>query len=343
MAGIGFELRKLASRDDLLGIVASLTHASIITAGPWLMSILALSGIDLLGSILVDVEKLRLFRMVTIYNFAFTLVSAGPLIIVATRWLADRIYDKKVEQAPGMLLTGMALLIVVQAPIVIYFYGVAADLKPAERVAAIVNYFLIASIWYVGLFLTALRDYGAITMGFAMGMAAAFAFTLLFGHAFGVAGMLTGFSVGIAVILYFQAARIFAEFPYRLTRPFAFLKGFFVYWELALSAFLYNLAIWIDKWLMWTVPGHEIVAGVMISYPLYDSAMFLAYVTVIPAIAIFVLAIETDFYEHYQAFYRNISGHGPLRQLESGHSAILVSLGRGLRNVVVFQGCLTCS
>ena len=49
MAGIGFELRKLARRDDLMGVVASLAHASVVSTGPWIMTILALASIDVFG------------------------------------------------------------------------------------------------------------------------------------------------------------------------------------------------------------------------------------------------------------------------------------------------------
>jgi len=69
--------------------------------------------------------------------------------------------------------------------------------------------------------------------------------------------------------------------------------------------------------------------------------MFLAYLTVVPAIAVFMLSIETDFFEKYQNFYKDVAGHAPWRKLRQDHEEILGSLSRGLRNVVVLQGCIT--
>jgi uncharacterized membrane protein len=340
MAGIGFELRKLARSDDLIGVVASFTHASVVSTGPWIMTILALASIDMIGIRWLQQEEMALFRIIIIYNFCFSLVAAGPLIMIATRYLADRIYEKRVHETPGMLIGGFVLLML-QLPLIIWFYGFYAALDPAVRVAAMINYFVITFIWFVGLFLSALRDFRSITLGFAVGMSAAFGLTLLLGRSWGAAGMLTGFSLGLSLLLAIQVARIFVEFPYGFQKPFAFLKAARKYWELALAALFYNLAVWVDKWIMWTLPDRDEIAAVMVSYPLYDSTMFLAYLTVVPAIAVFLLSIETDFFERYQTFYKDVSSHAPWRKLTEDHEEIMASLGRGLRNITVFQGCIT--
>ena len=62
MAGIGFELRKLARRDDLMGVVASLTHASVVSTGPWIMTVLALGAIDIIGLNWLDQEEMKIGR-----------------------------------------------------------------------------------------------------------------------------------------------------------------------------------------------------------------------------------------------------------------------------------------
>ena len=340
MAGIGFELRKLARRDDLMGVVASLTHASVVSTGPWIMTVMALAALDIIGGRWLDPEEMKVFRIIVIYNFAFSLVAAGPLMMIATRYLADRIYEKRVTETPGMMVGGFMVLLI-QMPIAIWFYGILAALDPAVRIAAIANYFVISFIWYVGIFLSALRDFRSITIGFAIGMSSAFTFSVLLGERWGAAGMLTGFSLGLALLLSLQVARVLVEFPYGFVRPFAFLAAARKYWELTLGALFYNLAVWVDKWIMWTLPDRDEIAAVLISYPLYDSTMFLAYMTVIPAIAVFVLSVETDFFERYQNFYKDVSGHAPWRKLGEDHQEILASLSRGLRNVVVFQGCIT--
>ncbi len=43
MAGIGFELNKLARRDDLMGIAGAYLHSAFAIAGPWLFTVVALA------------------------------------------------------------------------------------------------------------------------------------------------------------------------------------------------------------------------------------------------------------------------------------------------------------
>src|SRR4051812_27868089 len=105
MAGIGFELRKLARRDDLLGLVESYAHSALASTGPWLFTILSLSGVVMFGSRFISYEEMTQFRLVIIYNFAFSLMISAPIAMVSMRHLADSIYAKKVDDSPSVLLT----------------------------------------------------------------------------------------------------------------------------------------------------------------------------------------------------------------------------------------------
>ena len=53
---------------------------------------------------------------------------------------------------------------------VIPFYLFFIELNLLVQLAAIANYFLIAGIWVVSIFLTAMKDFKAITRAFATGM-----------------------------------------------------------------------------------------------------------------------------------------------------------------------------
>ena len=39
MAGIGFELRKILKRDNLLSLLQAYSYAAVISSGPWILSI----------------------------------------------------------------------------------------------------------------------------------------------------------------------------------------------------------------------------------------------------------------------------------------------------------------
>lgn len=341
MAGIGFTLRRLVRRDDLLGVVQGYVYSALVSTGPWLFTILALGTIALVSGYAVSFREVSVFRLIVIYNFAFSLVFTAPVYMVSTRYLADLIYAKDVHLAPGMLVGALAFAGATQAPLVIPFYFFVADLSDTVALAAVVHYFLVMGLWVASVFLSALKAYAVITRAFAVGLGVALALTGLLAAYAGVAGMLVGFSGGLAVILFSLAARVLAEYPYPLQSPFAFLAYFRAYWELALGGFIYNSAIWVDKWIMWFSDRARFLVPGMPSYPDYDSAMFLAYLSIIPSMAMFMVSLETSFFEKYIRFFREIQGHASLRRIRRNLGAMLQTFESSSRNLVVLQGAIS--
>jgi uncharacterized membrane protein len=343
MAGIGFALRKLTRRDDLMGIAQGYGHSAITAAGPWILTIISVSSIVLFGSRSVPVEDLNTFRLIVIYNFAFSLVFAGPVVMIATRFLADAIYSKNVASAPGLLIGGLSIVFVLQSIPATIFYFFYVDLEMGTRMIAAANFYIVAGIWLVSVFLTALKDYNGITLTFAVGMTIGLTSAALLAPIWGLTGMLLGFSLGLAMILFMIVARMLAEYRHPVTQPFLFRSYFRKYWELAASGLVYNLGIWVDKWVMWTAPEAILLKSNLISYPNYDSAMFLAYLTIVPSMAAFILAIETDFFEEYLHFYRDIQKHATFAVIEANHQRIVNSILRGARNFLILQSAVCVS
>ena len=104
MAGIGFVIRKLVRKDNLTGLFTGFLFSTIITAGPWLFTILALGSITLFGQNFSTLDEINDFRLCIIYNFSGSLVFSGPLTIIVTRFIADKIYMKDVHEVPGVLV-----------------------------------------------------------------------------------------------------------------------------------------------------------------------------------------------------------------------------------------------
>lgn len=340
MAGIGFVLRRLTRRDDILGMVQGYTYSAIVSSGPWLFTVLALAGISLLAGFQVEGDAVDLFRLVVNYNFAFSLVLSGPILMVQTRYLADRIFLRNVEDAPSMYIATLALMFVLHAVVVVPFYGFYARLLPAERVAAIVNFYLIDGIWLAAVFLSALKDYRPIAMAFGGGMAVAFAGAILLAGRYGAAGMITGFSLGLAIILFVLTARIFAEYPYPPRRPWGFVAYFRSYWQLAVIGFVSNAAIWVDKWVMWFAPEADHTSHGLVNYPAYDGAMFLAYLSIVPVMAVFIVSVETEFFDHYKRYFTEIQAHAAYDRIRQNQRAIIQSLTQASRNLMVLQGTI---
>ena len=338
MAGIGFELNKLARRDDLMGITGAYLNSAFAIAGPWLFTVVALAFITYLygGS---GGEELLNFRGVIVYNFSFSLALSAPVYTIMTRYLADQIHVKNVTSIPTAMLESMMLVFLFNILLAIFFYGIYFHMTLALRLAGFANMFLIAAVWLLSVYLTALKDFAAVTWTFIIGMTVAVVCAVYLGdrHA---AGMVAGFDVGLAVIVFTLAARIFAEYPYHLVQGLALKPYWEKYWEIAVGGFFFNCALWVDKWIMWYAPEATVLDTKMRFFPDYDSAMFLAAMTILPTIALFVFSIETDFFHHYRRFYGNILAHASLRRIRQFHEKIMDSITEGVRNLVLLQGVM---
>jgi uncharacterized membrane protein len=341
MAGIGFALRKLVRQDDLIGIIQGYGHSTLVATGPWLLTVISLGSISFFTAGIATTGDLIAFRLIVIYNFAFSLVLTGPVMMVATRYLADMIYLKKVDGAVGMFLGALAFSYGTQLVIIAPFYLAYVEVDLGVRFLAIFNYLIITGIWLVSVFLTALKDYAAITRAYGVGMLVAALAAVVLSYDWGTAGLLVGFTLGLAIILFWLIARVFIEYPYTVKDPFGFVSYFRRYWELALVGLMQGAAIWVDKWIMWFSPEREVLPTGFISYPFYDTASFMAYLTVVPAIAGFVVSVETGFFEKYLRFYRDIQRHATLGQIIDNQRALVTAVLRGLRNLVIMQGSIT--
>jgi len=344
MAGIGFELRRLVRADGFSTNLRGMASATVISSGPWLVTCLALAAVQMLGRHYVDVDQMRRFSILIIYNFSFSLVISGPIVLVVTRCLADAIYAKDVRDLSGLFLGALALLFGVTAVVGVPLYGFLIDLTMAERLVALAGLFLMCGIWLVATFLSALRSYGVINATFAIGMVGAVVGAAALSPQLGSLGLLAGFTLGLALIFFTLVARILAEFPGSGGPSLRFMSAFRTYWELALVGLLYNLAIWVDKWIMWFAPGAISPGQGLFSHPTYESAMFLSYLSVVPSMALFLIAVETRFYTTYSRFYRDIGEHATLQEIRLNHGKLTRELVEALSRTGGLQAivCVLC-
>lgn len=340
MAGIGFTLNKLSQQDNLSGTVLAYIHSAFIATGPWLLTVLAIGSSVILGEQFASKEALETFRLILIYNFSLSMVVSAPICMIATRYLADEIHRQELGNVPGLLVGTLLVNVALQAPIAFTFYLGGTTLNTFVAVNAAINFLAIGTIWLVAVFLSALKEYSTITRAFALGLFSGTAAGLLLSANTGGHGILIGFNLGILTILFLLLGQVLAEYPFAIKQPFAFLGHFRKYWELALGGWVYNIACWIDKWMLWTAPEAERSVSGMWSYPNYDSAMFLAYLTTVPAIAGFVFNIETAFYERYIHYYQAIQKHATLQQIRVNLASMIRVIGISGRNHILLQGAL---
>jgi uncharacterized membrane protein len=322
MAGIGFALDRLYHSNSIADRMASFAHASVIAAGPCLLSVLCIWLIGSFNSELEGRTTISAFRAIVIYSFALSFVITAPVGLVSARLVSDKLHDRDVAAIPGIMLACLSVGAVAVMVASAILFGGRLTLDTPVAAAAMVDCALIALIWIGCLFCSVTRDYNSVTGFFAAGMLVALvAVTGSYALAPDLGVMLWAFSFGLGVTLFGLLSRIIITFPFAVrdiaTPLRALLRGALGYWPIALGGLFGALGTWIDKWIIWLSPyGVEIQQG-LVHAPLCDSAMFLSYLVVVPAYAAFVVHLEVKFFRNYRLFYSSILEHATLAQIRS--------------------------
>src|SRR5436190_6467758 len=169
MAGIGFALDRLYRSGSIADRMASFAHASIVAAGPCLLSVLCIWLISATISELEGRTTIASFRAVIIYSFALSFVLTAPIALVSARVMSDKLHDREVSFISPIMLAAFAFTCLISIGVAAALFGFVLDLDATAAIAAVANCALIALVWVACLFSSVTRDYTAVTTCFALG------------------------------------------------------------------------------------------------------------------------------------------------------------------------------
>lgn len=326
MAGIGFELRKLSRQETLSSVVAAAGHAAVIAAGPWLFTIFALATITLLTEEIAGRAAVATFRVMVIYAFGVSLVLTAPVTIVATRRVADALWLKKPHDIPPLLFGAFAWAILLSG-LGVLALCIAFRPPPALALAFTAMSLLVALIWVALCFCGAVRDYAGVTLSFLIGLLVALVGAVAAAtFEQGAVGMTVMFTIGLMLTFVGLTSRVLRTFPQGVPDPWLGIRqiwqGAGLYWHLALGALFGTAGVWVDKWVFWASSVGERVDAGFVHAPIYDSAMFISSLVIIPSLSAFVMKLETDFFDRYQHYYATIKSHGTIGQIEASRARL---------------------
>ena len=340
MAGIGFELRKLLKKQTYSGLMQAYAFAGLISSGPWVLSIIGimLVGVLSLGGVFPQ-ELITQFQVTVTYLFLISLIGTGLVQLSFTRFVADRIFEKKnamiLPNFNGLILLAMGVSVAIALP-------VAAFLFPAQtvlfRLLFILGLAIMSAIWIATVFLTGMKHYRAIVLIFFMGYSATLGLAMLFKPFLGMEGLLLGFVLGHYLLLMGMIWLIYRNYQSDQFIAFDIWKTGAMYGSLMATGFLFNLGAWVDKLMFWYYPGTgQQVIGPLHASVIYDFPIFLAYLSVIPGMAVFLVRIETDFVEYYLKFYDAVRQGSTLDHIERMRNHMVYYVQRGLFDIAKIQ------
>lgn len=340
MAGIGFELRKILSRNTYTATLQAYFYAGVISSGPWVLSILTVMLIGMLSlSIATPSLLVRQFLVSVTYLMAGSLILTGGFQIFFTRFVSDRYFENnKYLILPNLLgvIAFVTLLAVIVSSVVAYLFFL--QLSPLYIALMMTNFVVLCNFWMVVIFLSSMKAYhrivGVMVCGYSIMLLAAW-----FLRIYDLPGLLCALLIGHSVLFFAFLFDILREYPAKKLVDFTFLDRKKSFYSLVAIGFFYNVGIWIDKIFFWFNPMlSEAVIGPLRASVLYDLPIFMAYLTIIPGMAVFLVRIETDFVEWYDRLFSAIRGGQTLQSIMELKEGMILSIRHGLIDICKVQG-----
>lgn len=339
MAGIGFELRKILSRDSYTSTLRAYVYAGLISSGPWVLSIISVMLIGFLSiGVVIPDTLVRQFLVSVTYLMATSLVVTGGLQLFFTRFISDRLFERRYDMILPNLL-GILLIVTVAAGLLAFVLLATLFDEPfVYRLLMLSNFVVLCNLWLVIIFLSGMKAYNRILLvmlaGYTLMVASAFVL-----RAWKMEGLLLALLIGHASLLFMFLYDILREYHSDRLIAFDFLDRSKVFVSLLGTGLCYNLGIWVDKFIFWYNPAtSDQVIGPMRASILYDLPIFIAYLAIIPGMAVFLVRIETDFAEWYERLFGAIRDGETLQHIGQLKNEMTLAIRQGLLEICKVQG-----
>ncbi len=342
MAGIGFELKKLAGRRGMLGPVASLGHATVIAAGPWLLTVIALGLIQ--SRVTLESEwRSGSVQALIIYCFCLSLVATAPVTAVAIRLASDKVYLGHFHALTPIFLKATLASVVSGLGLALITFSLLLRMNAGELVLATMSCGIVSAMWPAMAFCGMVRRYGAISRAFILGLSVSVALTFAAERLeFSAAVEGLAFAAGLGLTTILLQATFIGTFARAGEGPTVRVKAEpsphqSSYGVVALGALFSALALWADTWVMWFGPLQVTSREGLPTAPFYDSVMFMARISMVPALAFFVVWVETAVFDRVVAYIATIRGTGTLERILKEAAALRTTVRQMLTSVLLVQ------
>jgi uncharacterized membrane protein len=314
-------------------------YAGIISSGPWVLSIIGILVIGLMSiSMVVPEFLITQFQVSVTYLIAFSLTLTGFAQLAFTRFTADRLFEKRANvilpNFNGLLLWVTLLTGLFGTLVIIFLFP---NQSVVYRLLMLAGFVVMSDIWIATIFLSGMKQYKAIVSLFGIGYGSTVLFALLL-RPFGLEGLLGGFVLGQFILLIGMVILILRNYPSDYFIAFDFMDKRYLFWSLVWVGFFYNFGLWLDKFMFWFYePTSQAIIGPLRASLIYDIPVFLAYLSIIPGMAVFLVKMETDFVEFYDNFYNAVREGGSLEYIEEMRNEMVFTVRQGIYQIIKIQ------
>lgn len=333
----------MVEEEGLLGLVGGYSIATAIMAGPWLVTVLTVVGVTLLS------VNLSRFDAYITHVYQVSLITVGFLQFPATRYLADLIYRQDYRRIFPAFSYTLSVSLAITSALGGLWAFTTPGLDILEKLLAVSLMNIVTGQWVSLIFLVTVHAYRSILAAFVGGSLISLVAVDQYLGSNDDLSILLGYSLGQLVTLLWLTSVLMREYPAYQNFDLQALSWIKQSWQLSLAGGLFYLGVFADKfayrygsWLSdSSMVGRSIIPPwIIISQP-YEFLSFLAQLTVIPALAVFYIRIETGFYEVYKAFYKGIDEGRTLDELKAIKNRLLDEMKNGAKVVFGVQAVIT--
>ncbi len=320
MAGIGFELKKLFAEKGLILNARANLYASIVITGPMLLGAVLLFAIKYMAFYAgaSNHEQDILVVMVT-YSVLFALLLTSCVTFVATRYVADMLYEDKNERVLPSMYGAISICLVAGAVIWGTWLLFNWDVPFQWRFFSFVTVLEAIVVWIQMSYVNAAKDYRSALIGFGSGITLGLLvgyFLIWVLHQEIISSLLAGVCVAYGVMLIGFTVVLHGYFPIGVGSSLKFLEWVEKFPSLVMVGFFLTAGLFVHVFIMWHSPWGIHVIGLFYHCPAYDIPALLAMMTTLPTIVNFVTSVELAFYPRYRLYFSLLNGGSSLSDLE---------------------------
>lgn len=335
MAGIGFQLKKLFRHQGFMMNARAYAFSAFVTVGPMLLCMVMVMAIQSLLKIYgAPLSERELFVAVAQYGFVFSQLVTSGFIMIMYRFIADMIYLKQLEYILPSLHGIMAVILLIGGTSGAIFY-LRSPLDWNVKITAYLLFIELLIIWIQMVYISALKDYMRIVKSFCYGVALSLGCSYVlveFFHIVKVYAVIGSIDLGFFVMILLFTHHIEVFFRDNNRKYFHFFSYFDKYPALFFIGFFYTLGLYVHNFIYWGSHFQVIIKNTFALAPFYDVPVFYALMSIIPSMVIFVVSVETEFYETYKNYYSTILNGGTIRDIQLAkkemYNALMQQIGR---------------
>lgn len=340
MAGVGFELKKIFK--DNSGILNSLKGYSVtavVTEGPMLLSILMLFCIRyLMKWHHASYREQEIFLFTITYVMIFSLILSNIVLMFINRYISDCIYKEEMDKILPAFF-GILFFLFAAGILVGGGYLLTLPVSWAFRVSALIQFNCMLALWVQMAFLSAIKQYTYILLGFLAGTTASIG-TASLGMYFGADLLMSamwGASLGFVLMLFLFMMQMLAYYPMGEFNLLVFFPALDQYRILVVIGFFMALGLYGHNFVIWLSSFRNQVFPTGVYCTRYDIPTFFATLTILPMLVQFVVSLETNFCEKNRTYFDTILSGGRLSDIYAAKKEMQKVLYRELAHMMEIQ------